>query len=84
MWYNIIPYFVPMDPNMYSMYYLRIKGFDPWISGKTKGNAINVTQPELLPPIKQPVFIMKGVPIQPTMATTLLVNAFYHWITCLW
>ncbi len=31
MWYNIIPPFVPMDPNMYSMYYSRIKGLDPLI-----------------------------------------------------
>jgi hypothetical protein len=28
MWYNIVPYFVLMDPSMYSMYYSRIKGPD--------------------------------------------------------
>ncbi len=29
MWYNTIPPFIPMDPNMYSMYYSRIKGPNP-------------------------------------------------------
>jgi hypothetical protein len=36
-WYNTIPSFVPMDPNMYSMYYSRIKGLDSLIYGRKKG-----------------------------------------------
>jgi hypothetical protein len=46
MWYNIIPSFVPMDLNMYSMYYSRIKGPDPLISQKRKGYEVIVIQPE--------------------------------------
>jgi hypothetical protein len=45
MWYNTIPSFVPMDPNMYSMYYLGIKGLDPLTFGRKKGYATSVTQP---------------------------------------
>jgi len=76
MLYNTIPYFVPMDSNMYSMYYLGIKGLDPLNFGGKKGNVVGVTQPTPMPPIKEPVFITKGVLIQQTMATTLLVNVF--------
>jgi hypothetical protein len=36
MWYNTIASFVPIDPNMYSMYYLGIKGFVPLIFGRKK------------------------------------------------
>jgi len=42
-----------MDPNMYSMYYLGIKGLDPLISRRKKGYAIGVTQPERMPHIEQ-------------------------------
>jgi hypothetical protein len=45
MWYNIVPSFVPMDLNMSSMYYSRIKGLDPLISRRKKGYATGVTQP---------------------------------------
>ncbi len=34
MWYNIVPPFVPMDPNMYSVYYSKIKGPNPLIFGR--------------------------------------------------
>jgi hypothetical protein len=34
-----------MDPNMYSMYYLGIKGLDPLTFGRKKGYATSVTQP---------------------------------------
>jgi hypothetical protein len=34
-----------MDPNMYSMYYLGIKGLDPLTFGREKGYATSVTQP---------------------------------------
>ncbi len=34
MWYNSIPSFVPMDHNMYLMYYSKIKGSYPFIFGK--------------------------------------------------
>jgi hypothetical protein len=53
MWYNTIPSFVLMDFNVYSMYYLGIKGLDPLISRKKKGDPINVTQPKPMPPIEQ-------------------------------
>ncbi len=53
MWYNTKPYFIPMDPNMYSMYYSRIKGLDPLIFGKNKVYAVNVTQLKRVPPIEQ-------------------------------
>jgi hypothetical protein len=53
MWYNTIPSFVPMDLNMYSMYYSRIKGLDPLNSKIKKGYATSVTQPEPMPPIGQ-------------------------------
>jgi hypothetical protein len=36
MLYNTIPSFVFMDPNMYAMYYTRIKGLDPLISRRKK------------------------------------------------
>ncbi len=36
MWYNIVPSFVPMDLNMYFMYYSGIKGLDPLIFRKRK------------------------------------------------
>jgi hypothetical protein len=91
MWYNTIPSFVPMDPNMYSMYYLGIKGLDPLISGRKKGYATNVIEPKLMPPIEQlvqnqylvriPTFglkelvpITRGVLVQQTMATVLLLD----------
>jgi hypothetical protein len=37
MWYNTVPSFVPTDPNIYSMYYLGIKGLDPLIFRNNKG-----------------------------------------------
>jgi hypothetical protein len=36
MWYNTLPSFVPMDPNVYSTYYYGIKEFDPLIFGRKK------------------------------------------------
>jgi hypothetical protein len=53
MWYNTIPSFVPMDLNMYSMYYLGIKGLDPLMYGRRKGYAINVIQLKQMPPLEQ-------------------------------
>ncbi len=53
MWYNIIPSFVPMDLNIYSMYYSKIKGLDPLIFGRKKGFVTNVTQPKLVLLVKQ-------------------------------
>jgi len=53
MWYNIIPSFVPMDPNMYFMYYSKIKGLDPLIFGRKKGSIANVTQLQLVPLVEQ-------------------------------
>jgi hypothetical protein len=53
MWYNIVPYFIPMFPNMYSMYYLGIKGPNPLIFKRKKGYATGVTQLELVPHVEQ-------------------------------
>jgi hypothetical protein len=53
MWYNTIPSFVPMDRNMYSMYYSKTKGPNPLISRRRKGYVVNVTQLEKVPPIEQ-------------------------------
>jgi len=44
MWYNTIPSFIPMDINMYSTYYSRIKGPDPLIFGRSKRYAVDVIQ----------------------------------------
>jgi hypothetical protein len=54
MWYNTIPSFVPMDPNMYSTYYSRINGLDPFIYGRKERRAIGTIQPELTPHVEQP------------------------------
>jgi hypothetical protein len=53
MWYNIVPSFVPMDLNMYSMYYLGIKGLDPLIYRRKKGYATSVTKPKSVPHVEQ-------------------------------
>jgi hypothetical protein len=53
MWYIIVPSFVLMDLNMYSMHYSRIKGPDSLISTRRKGYVVNVTQPKQMPPIEQ-------------------------------
>ncbi len=53
MWYNIIPSFIPMNPNMYFMYYSRIKGLNPLIFGRKEGYAINVTKLKIIPHVEQ-------------------------------
>jgi hypothetical protein len=53
MWYNIVPSFVPMDPNLYPMYYLVIKRPDPLISRRKKGFAVYVAQPQQAPLVEQ-------------------------------
>jgi hypothetical protein len=45
MWHNIVPSFIPMDPNIYSMYYSGIKGPDPLNSRRRKGYVVGVVQP---------------------------------------
>jgi hypothetical protein len=52
MWYNTLPPFVPMDPNMYSMYYSRIKGPHPLIYGRKEKYVVGTLQVELMPPIE--------------------------------
>jgi hypothetical protein len=52
MWYNTVPPFIPMDPNMYPMYYSRIKGPDPSIFKRKEKYVSNTTQAELVPPIE--------------------------------
>jgi hypothetical protein len=46
MWYNTIPPFIPMDLNMYSMYYSRIKGPNPLIFERRERYATDTTQAE--------------------------------------
>jgi hypothetical protein len=71
MWYNTTPSFVPMDPNMYSMYYLGIKGPSPLIFGK-KENVINVIQPKQVPPIEK--LVQNQYPIKiPTLGLEQLI-----------
>jgi hypothetical protein len=53
MWYNTIPSFVPMDPNMYFMYYPGIKGLDPLIFGRKKAYATSVIQLDSMPLVEQ-------------------------------
>jgi len=53
MWYNTIPPFVPMDPNMYSMYYYGIKIPDPLIFRKKERYAVNITQSKPMLPFEQ-------------------------------
>ncbi len=52
MWYNIVPSFLLMDFNMYSMYYSIIKGPNPLIFGKRKEYVVNVTQLEQVPHVE--------------------------------
>jgi hypothetical protein len=52
MWYNIVPPFVPMDLNMYSTYYSRIKGPNPLIFGKKERCDATTTQLKPVPPIE--------------------------------
>jgi hypothetical protein len=42
MWYNIVSYFVFMDFNMYSMYYLGIKGHDDAPSNSLKDSYVSL------------------------------------------
>jgi hypothetical protein len=53
MWYNIIPPFVPMDPNMYSMYYYKIKGPNPLIFGRKERYVANIIQLKPVPHVEQ-------------------------------
>jgi len=52
MWYNRLPPFVPMDPNMYFMYYYGIKGPNPLISGRKEKYVANTTRTKLMPLIE--------------------------------
>jgi hypothetical protein len=53
MWYNTLPSFVPMYPNMYTTYYSKINGPDPIIYGRKEKCAIGTIQPKLVPPVEQ-------------------------------
>jgi hypothetical protein len=53
MWYNTLPFFVPMDPNMYSMYYVGIKGLDPLIYGRKGRHVVGTIQTKPVPPVEQ-------------------------------
>ncbi len=52
-WYNSVPSFVLMDPNMYSMHYSKIKGPNPLISRRKKGYVIDVIQLKQVPHVEQ-------------------------------
>jgi hypothetical protein len=51
MWYNIIPSLVPMDPNMYPMYYSMIKGLDP-LSSRKERHVTGINHPDVVPLIE--------------------------------
>jgi len=53
MWYNTIPPYVPMDFNMYFMYYSRIKGLDLLIFGRRENYVTNTTQTKPVPLVEQ-------------------------------
>jgi hypothetical protein len=53
MWYNTIPSFIPMDPNMYSSYYFGIKGPDPLIFRRKEIHVVGTFQIELVPLVEQ-------------------------------
>ncbi len=53
MWYNTIPSFVPMDFNMCSAYYSRIKGHDPLISRRKERYATNTIGLEPMAHVEQ-------------------------------
>jgi hypothetical protein len=53
MWYNTIPPFIPIDLNMYSMYYFGTKGLDPLIFGIKEKYAFNTTYAKLVPHFEQ-------------------------------
>jgi len=42
-----------MDPNIYSMYYSKIKGLDPLIFKRKEIYAVGITKAKLVPPIEQ-------------------------------
>jgi hypothetical protein len=45
----MIPPFVPMDLNMYFVYYFGINGPDPLIFGRNENYAIGITQTQPMP-----------------------------------
>jgi hypothetical protein len=49
MGFNIVPPFIPMDLNMYFMYYFIIKGLDPLISKRRERYASKTTQVKPVP-----------------------------------
>jgi hypothetical protein len=48
----MVPSFVPMDPNMYFMYYLGFKELDPLISKRKKTYVVGVTQSKPMPHVE--------------------------------
>jgi len=53
MWYNTIPHFIPMNPNMYSMHNYGIKRLDPFIFGRREKYVAGITQEKLVPLVEQ-------------------------------
>jgi hypothetical protein len=49
MWYNPVPPFIPIDPNMHSMYYSGIKRLDPLDYGRKEKYPFDITQAKLVP-----------------------------------
>jgi hypothetical protein len=43
MWYNPVPPFIPIDPNMHSMYYSGIERFDPLDYGRKEKYPFDIT-----------------------------------------
>jgi hypothetical protein len=53
MWYNTLPSFIPMDLNMFFLYYSRIKGLDPLIFGRKERHVVGIIQSKLVPLVEQ-------------------------------
>jgi len=66
MWYNVIPPYIPLNPNLYSTYPTKIKWFDPLISRNIHiGYILEYVYliPELIIPPKQTPHIACKIPL---------------------
>jgi hypothetical protein len=61
MWYNVIPFFVPLNPSLYLAYQTRTKGLDSSIFknyiGYVHGNVHLILEQPIVPPTYIPYFV---------------------------
>ncbi len=73
MWYNVIPPFVLLDPNLYLAYPTRTKGLDSAIFrnyiGYVLGNVYPVLQQPIVPPTYTPYFVGNQFPTMVQLVT---------------